>query len=239
MTLATRASAPDGTARQAHGTTEPGGRQGLITLGLLAAVIPLDQTTKWWGWRHAPHAVINSGGTWIIGRPVGAWFSGPVSGPLLDHLDIGLLSLAGLLLVRRRRRAPVLVSAALMLGGWSSNLLDRLGMHTLTAPGSVRGAVDFVPLGPASWNLADFFILGATVLFLLAACGPGARSAAASRPRAAVPLPVPVRSRRASLAAVGVLVTLVLGVPTAIRAGSEAAGGYSRPPSAVGVPDRE
>jgi lipoprotein signal peptidase len=231
MTLATRASVPDGTAQQAHAATGPGRRQGLITLGLLAVVILLDQATKWWGWRHAPHAFINAGGTWIIGRPVGAWFSGPVSGPLLDHLDIGLLSLAGVILVRRRRRAPVLVAGALMLGGWSSNLLDRLGMHTLTAPGSVRGAVDFIPLGPPSWNLADFFILGATVLFLVAAVPavPAVRQRAdPGRPCSSLP----VRSRRASLAAVGVGVTMVLSVPAAIRAGSDVAGGYARPPSA-------
>jgi hypothetical protein len=55
-----------------------------------------------------------------------------------------------------------------MLGGWSSNLLDRLGMHYLTAPGSVRGAVDFLHLGGAYYNLADLFIIAATPLFLLA-----------------------------------------------------------------------
>jgi len=36
------------------------------------------------------------------------------------------------------------VPGALVIGGWSSNLLDRLGMHYWTAPGSVRGAVDFI-----------------------------------------------------------------------------------------------
>ena len=147
-------------------------------------MILLDQATKWWGWRHSPYAFINSGGTWIIGRPVSAWFSGPVSGPLLDRLDVGLLTLAGIGLVRRRRRAPVLAAGALMLGGWSSNLLDRLGMHTVTAPGSVRGAVDFIPLGRPYCNVADFVIIGATALFLAAMCAPGTRSgrgAAASR----------------------------------------------------------
>jgi lipoprotein signal peptidase len=199
---------------------------------VLAAVIVLDQVTKWWGWRHIPHAFINSGGTWIIGRPFDSWLSGPVSGPLLDHLDVGLLSLAGICLVRRRRRAPVLAAGGLMLGGWSSNLLDRLGMHSLTAPGSVRGAVDFIPLGPPSWNLADFFILGATVLFLVAACGSAARAASASRPATPVPLPAPVRSRRASLAAVWVVITVVLTAPATTRPDSDVAGGYSRPPSA-------
>jgi lipoprotein signal peptidase len=232
MTLATRPSAVDGTAQRAHEATGAGRRQTLITLGLLAVVILLDQATKWWGWRHAPDALINSGGTWIIGRPVSAWFSGSVSGPLLDHLDVGLLTLAGIGLVRRRRRAPVLVAGALMLGGWSSNLLDRLGMHTLTAPGSARGAVDFIRLGPPSWNLADFFIIGATVLFLVTARGYGARRASASRTRTAVPRPLPVRPGWAALAAVGAVITVVLSVPAAMSPDSDVAGGYTRSPSA-------
>jgi lipoprotein signal peptidase len=132
-----------------------------------------------------PDTFINSGGTWLIGRPVSGWFSGPVSGPLLDHLDVGLLGLAAVILMRRRRRARVLVAGALMIGGWGSNLLDRLGMHSVTAPGSARGAVDFIPLGPPHWNVADFVIFGATVLFLVAVCARDGRSshrAAAVRP---------------------------------------------------------
>src|SRR5215217_4538681 len=103
-------------------------RQGVIASGLLAAVIVLDQATKWWGWRHAPKAIINTGGTWLLGDPVSGWFSGPVSGPLLDLLNVGLLCLAGVVLVRRRRQARILVAGALMIAGWSSNLLDRLGL---------------------------------------------------------------------------------------------------------------
>jgi lipoprotein signal peptidase len=178
--------------------------QRLMALGLLAAVVVLDQTTKWWGWRFAPEAIINAGGTWLIGRPVGGWFSGPVAGPLLDVLNVGLLSLAGLILVRRRRRALVLVTGALMIGGWSSNLLDRLGLHTVTAPGSVRGAVDFIPLGRPYWNVADFVIMGATALYLVAVCARGGRSvrgAAANRQSTPVTRPRPWGSRSASAGA--------------------------------------
>jgi hypothetical protein len=92
-----------------------------------------------------------------------------MTGALLDLLDFGVLSIAVSVLVRRRRPAMVLVPGALMIGGWSSNLFDRLGLHNWTAPGSVRGAVDFIDLGPACWNVADFFIFGGTSLFLLAA----------------------------------------------------------------------
>ena len=236
MTLATRPFAPGGTARPAQEAVGPGRRQTLITLGLLAAVILLDQATKWWGWRHSPYAFINSGGTWIIGRPVSAWFSGPVSGPLLDRLDVGLLTLAGIGLVRRRRRAPVLAAGALMLGGWSSNLLDRLGMHTLTAPGSVRGAVDFIRLGPPSWNLADFFIVGATVLFLVTGYPRGrrrGRAATAMRPPAPMPRPRAWAPRRTWVAAVGTVVAVVLSVPAAVQAGSDDGVDSSRQSSAA------
>jgi lipoprotein signal peptidase len=194
MTSSTRVSIPAFTAEGDDAVPGPGRRQRLMALGLLATVVVLDQTTKWWAWRHAPRAFINPGGTWLIGRPVGGWFSGPVWGPLLDLLNVGLLSLAGVLLVRRRRRTQALVTGALMIGGWGSNLLDRLGMHSVTAPGSVRGAVDFIPLGPPHWNVADFVIIGATVLFLVAVGVHGGRSGraeATSRPTTPVPRPRP------------------------------------------------
>jgi lipoprotein signal peptidase len=146
------------------------GRHGAMTLGLQLAVVVLDQATKWWGWRHAPSAIINTGPTWFIDGPVSRWVSGPVTGPLIDLLGVGLLSVTACILVRRRRRLPLLVPGALMIAGWGSNLLDRLGMHGLTAPGSDRGAVDFIPLGGSVFfNLADVVIAAATVLYLVAA----------------------------------------------------------------------
>jgi hypothetical protein len=62
-----------------------------------------------------------------------------------------------------------------MTGGWASNLLDRLGIHYWTAPGSVRGVVDFIHLGPHYYNVADF-IIGCTPLFVLAAGHQGVRA---------------------------------------------------------------
>ena len=162
--------------------TWSGRGQRAIATGLVATVVVLDQSTKWWGWRHASEAIINPGSTWPLGRPLSGWFSGPATGAVLDLLSVGLLSLAGHLLVRRRRRGVVLVAGALMIGGWSSNLLDRLGLHLATAPGSVRGAVDFIPLGPPYWNVADFVIIGAAALFLAAACARGTRGATGSAP---------------------------------------------------------
>jgi lipoprotein signal peptidase len=73
------------------------------------------------------------------------------------------------MLSRRAEPAIIWFCSALMIAGWSSNLLDRLGLHHVTAPGSYRGAVDFIHIGPYYFNVADFFIAGATLAFLVAA----------------------------------------------------------------------
>ncbi|MCW2617088.1 MAG: hypothetical protein JWR28_237 [Modestobacter sp.] len=125
--------------------TGPGQRT--TAIGLLVVVVVVDRTTPWWAWRNDSGAIIDAGSTWPIGRPVSGWFSGLVTGAVLDLLGVGPLSLAGHLLVRRRRRQAVLVAGARMIGGWGSNLLDRLGLHRATAPGSARGAVDPAPNG--------------------------------------------------------------------------------------------
>lgn len=143
-------------------------RQRLIALTVITAVIVLDQAVKWWAWRHVSGARINAGGDVLVGPTIGKWYAEPVTGALLDLLDFGLLSVALFVLVRRHRPAAVVVFGALMLGAWASNLLDRLGLHYWTAPGSVRGVVDFIPVGGTHYNVADLFIIGGTPLFLLA-----------------------------------------------------------------------
>jgi len=150
---------------EAEHTHQSGQRS--IVLTLLATVVLLDQATKWWAWRHMSGALINSGGDLLVGRIVGSWYADAVTGRLLDLLGVGFLSIAVFLLVRRRRTIVVLASAALMIGGWGSNLLDRLGMHSWTAPGSISGAVDFIPFSHYRFNLADLFIVGATAVFVL------------------------------------------------------------------------
>jgi lipoprotein signal peptidase len=144
-------------------------------------VILADQAAKWWAWRHFPDAQINAGGDILTGPLVGTWYAGRVSGAVLDFLDVGLLSIAAAALARLRAPAAVLVPGAAAAGGWASNLLDRLGMHYWTAPGSVRGAVDFIHLGRYVYNIADFFIVGGTPLFLLAAGYCAVRSARRGR----------------------------------------------------------
>lgn len=216
--------------------------QRLLVLIVLAAVILLDQAAKWWAWRHVPTAEINPGGDFLVGHAVGEWYDAPVSGALLDLVDFVLLSAALTVLIRRRRPAAVVVSAALMLGGWSSNLLDRLGLHYWTAPGSVRGAVDFIRIGGAKYNVADFFIIGATPLFLVTVGHLGVRSVKRRRAvRAAAPAaparrlhPRP-RAWRAALVGAGLIV-----VPVVLGAANY--GGVSTGPAQVSAsyaPGRE
>ena len=192
-------------------------RQRRLVIALIAAVVVLDQAFKWWAWRFVPWTKINSGGDALVGSKVGGWYAGPVTGALLDLLDFGLLSLAVSVLARRRVPAFVGVPCALMIGGWGSNLLDRLGIHYWTAPGSVRGVVDFMHLGTHYYNVADFFIIGCTPLFLLAAGCQGVL--AARRPAAARSVPPPVRSwarlrariRVSALAGTGLTLVVALG----------------------------
>ena len=167
--------------------------QSIVVLALLAAVVALDQAAKWWAWRHISWTEINSGGDILVGRTIGAWYANPVSGALLDLVDFGLLSLAVSVLARCRATAAVVVPGALMTGGWVSNLLDRLGTHYWTAPGSVRGAVDFIHIGGHFYNIADFFIIGCTPLFLLTGGYQAVR--AVRRPAAARSVPASARGR--------------------------------------------
>jgi hypothetical protein len=108
-------------------------------------------------------------------------------------------------------------------------------MHAVTAPGSVRGAVDFISLGPPYWNVADFVIVAATVLFLVAAGTGGHRrvvAATTGRPRSSLPRARTWGPRRSWAAVVGATVAVVLSVPAAVHAGS-ADGMYSSRPSSA------
>jgi lipoprotein signal peptidase len=190
-----------------------------LVLALIAAVVVLDQAAKWWAWRYVPGARINSGGDVLVGSTIGRWYAAPVTGALLDLLDFGLLSTAVTVFMRFRTPAFVTVPGALMIGGWGSNLLDRLGVHYWTAPDSVRGAVDFIHLHGQYYNVADFFIISCTPVFLLAALyqggrvamraagGPAGRPAAAPRAHRRVRM----RVRIPALAAAGLVLVVALG----------------------------
>ena len=200
-------------------------------LTLLGVVVVLDQAVKWWAWRHLLTARINSGGDAIVGRTIGAWYAAPISGALLDVVDFALLSVVVWILARSRANAAVVVPGALMTGGWFSNLLDRLGVHYWTAPGSVRGVVDFMHLGGHYYNLADFFIIGCTPLFLLAAAYHGVRGARSrQRPAAAGSASRPARLRAAAWIPVLVGAALI----SVVTLGAAHYGGVNAPPRAGG-----
>ena len=194
---------------------------------LIALVVMLDQSAKWWAWRHVPWTKINAGGDILVGSRIGAWYAGPVTGALLDLLDFGLLSIAVSVLARGRVPAAVSVPGALMIGGWCSNLLDRLGTHYWTAPGSVRGVVDFIHIGGHYYNVADFFIIGCTPLFLLAAGYQGVRAARRRAAAGSVPpparRPARVRARLRIPALAGAGLTLVVALGAANYGGVNAA----------------
>jgi lipoprotein signal peptidase len=197
----------------------------VVALSLIATVVVLDQAAKWWAWRLVPWTKINSGGDVLVGSTIGAWYAEPVAGALLDMLDFGLLSIAVLVMVRCRAPAAVSVPGALMTGGWSSNLLDRLGLHYWTAPGSVRGAVDFIHIGGHFYNVADFFIIGCTPLFLLAAGCHGVR--AARRPAAARRVPPPTRRRARMRARLRIPVLVSAGLMLVVALGAANYGGVN------------
>lgn len=139
------------------------GRQRLLLGVLILAVVTVDQTTKWWAWRHSGTVTINPGGDELVGNLVGSWFRSSAGGAVLDVVDAAVLAGALGWITRRRRPTPVLLSSALAVAGWVSNLSDRLGLHYWTAPGSVRGAVDFLRAGPgAVYNGADVAIVAGT-----------------------------------------------------------------------------
>jgi len=187
----------------------------VAVLALLVAVAAADQAAKWWAWRYISWTRINPGGDALVGRAVGAWYARPVPGALLDLLDVGLLSAAASVLARWRSPAAVHVPGALMIGGWGSNLLDRLGLHYWTAPGSVRGAVDFIHLGNHFYNVADFVIIASTPLFLLAAGYHGARLARRGPAPQTAP---PPRTRLRERARIPALLGAVLIVAVALGA---------------------
>jgi lipoprotein signal peptidase len=145
-------------------TAAAGAGQRLRVLVLLALVILLDQTTKRWAWQHVDGSIINRGSDQLAGPRIGDWYADSSTGALLDLAGLALLITAYVVLVRRRRPAIVLVSAALAIGGWASNQLDRVGLHSWTAPGSVRGAVDFIAVSHYRYNLADIVIAVATLV---------------------------------------------------------------------------
>ena len=133
--------------------------------GVFALVVASDQAAKYVAWRHGA-ALLNRGGFIALRPDMRAWFAAPTAGAIADGAGAVLVAVGVAVLLRRRRRPTVLLGGALVAAGWTSNLLDRFGLHEWTAPGTVRGVVDFIPTGGGSRsNLADAWIaLGALLL---------------------------------------------------------------------------
>jgi lipoprotein signal peptidase len=156
----TNASYPAPTPRR-----HPARRQ-LIPLALIGSVvIAVDQVGKALAWRGDPDALVNHGGFFFLGQTIRGWFAHPLIGSVADCVAWILLAIAVWWFQRKRRDRLVLIGAALVMAGFASNLTDRLGLHRLTAPGSTRGVVDFIPTGGTSRsNLADLAIAAGVVL---------------------------------------------------------------------------
>lgn len=132
---------------------------------VVAVVVVADQAVKWWAWRHVTGAVINDGGYILLGSTVRSWFAHPAGGAVFEVVGAAALLVAGWWLMRRPHPSGALLGGGLIIGGWASNILDRLGLHNWTAPGSARGVVDFIPDGtPGRSNAADLCILAGVVV---------------------------------------------------------------------------
>jgi lipoprotein signal peptidase len=141
-------------------------RRWRLIAAVIAGVVVVDQLVKWWTWRHVDGVLINSGGYILLGSDIRSWFATPIGGAVADVIGTIALIVAVLWLARRPRPTGVLLGGALIVGGWASNILDRLGLHNVTAPGSARGVVDFIPDGtPGRSNTADACIAVGAVLF--------------------------------------------------------------------------
>jgi lipoprotein signal peptidase len=154
-------SGPGHSRADVDGPADVGGaRQRWLLIAVFTAVIGVDQAVKWLAWRRFDESLINGGGYILLGRVIRSWFAAPASGAVADVLG-GVLVVLGIgRLLQGRRPLCVLIGGGLVLAGSLSNLLDRLGMHNLTAPGSARGVVDFLPSGGSSrCNVADVLIV--------------------------------------------------------------------------------
>ena len=162
------AAAAGGDAAPAADTPRPHARWALL-LGVAAAVLALDQLSKWWAVNHLElrtidvvwtlrlHLTLNHGSAFSLANGRGALIS------LAALVIVAVLLRSG----RYATRAPTAVAIGLVLGGAIGNLLDR-GFR----PGHGflgGGVVDFIDL---QWwpifNLADSaIVIGAILLFLV------------------------------------------------------------------------
>jgi lipoprotein signal peptidase len=170
-------------------------RQPLLLTAVFVAVIGVDQVVKWWAWRHIDGSLINRGGFILLGPNIRSWFATPASGAAADVVGGVLVMVAVRRLLRGRRPVPMLLGGGMIAAGFLSNILDRIGLHNWTAPGSARGVVDFIPdIGPGRYNVADLWIGVGTVLL---GCAFARRRPTSTRARQGEVKPGAMRSRGA------------------------------------------
>lgn len=151
------------------GDADPGSAlrpSGPLVVGIVVAVLALDQGTKAWAvsaLAHGPTSIIGTSVEFRLSRNPGSAFS--LFQTLTPLLAVVAVVIA-LMLVRAMRRTDdriVIVALALVLAGAFGNLADRL----FRSPGWLRGAVvDFIHVGRfPTFNVADSAItIGAVLL---------------------------------------------------------------------------
>lgn len=206
---------------------DPGGPgQRWLLAAVFAVVIGMDQAGKWWAWRHLDGSLINSGGYILLGPVVRSWFADPVGGAVAEVIGSVVLIAVVRRLLLRRRPIYVLIGGGMVVAAWVSNILDRLGLHHWTAPGSARGVVDFIPGGGAGrCNVADLWMVAGTLLLGYAV----ARRRLTGQPRDAH---APRSARRSSLAhranaRIVMLIVLLVVITLAVTGAMNHGGGYS------------
>jgi lipoprotein signal peptidase len=141
-------------------------------LGLVVvAIVCADQVTK----ALVPRAWVSvdpGTGAYLPSFLRDQW-KGPVSGALLDGAGVCVLAVLGWLVARRFRGLLARLGGAILLAGLASNLLDRLGLATLTQGVPERGVINWFNFGFGSLgagNIADIcYVTGALLLLAGAA----------------------------------------------------------------------
>jgi len=207
-----------------------------ILIQLIAGVVLVDQASKAWAWRHIYRTWVNAGGDVFSGKLIGSWYANPTSGAMLDVADSLALAVAAYVLSRRVRSGRSLLGGGLLIAGWMSNLLDRLGLHHWSAPGSLRGAIDYIPLPTDGFlmlpqttfvNVSDVCIIGGASVLVLSTAASAVSGRAA---RATEPVCSPMSRRDVRRRHAGPLVLVGFAVIVACAAaGAADSGGTHRP----------
>jgi signal peptidase II len=166
---------------------EPVGRHGRIaplTVVVAAAVVVLDQLTKWWAVNALDDRDIDLFWTlrYNLSYNTGKAFSrGENWGPVIGVVAM-LIVVALLLSMRRSASRLTDVTVGLIIGGAVGNIIDRL----FRSPGWLRGGVvDFIDF---QWfpifNVADMAITIGGALLVLSSWMAGRQSAAQTAPPA-------------------------------------------------------